>query len=65
MHTVQNTVTPDLFKSQYGNVYTGNTMWNEIPASGGDVYSWNKKSTYIQEPPFFVDLRLRPSLSSP
>ncbi len=53
---VQNAITPDLFKTQYGNVYTGNLMWNEIPVSGGAVYSWSKKSTYIQEPPFFVDL---------
>ncbi|MCC6896963.1 MAG: aconitate hydratase AcnA [Anaerolineae bacterium] len=56
MEAVQNTITPDLFKSQYGNVYTGNVMWNEIPTSGGSVYTWSKKSTYIQEPPFFVDL---------
>ncbi|MBI1279312.1 MAG: aconitate hydratase AcnA [Anaerolineaceae bacterium] len=56
MEMVQNTITPDLFKTQYGNVYTGNVMWNEIPVSGGSVYSWSKKSTYIQEPPFFVDL---------
>jgi aconitate hydratase len=56
MEMVQNTITPDLFKNQYGNVYTGNLMWNEIPVSGGAVYSWSKKSTYVQEPPFFVDL---------
>ena len=56
MEMVQNAITPDLFKTQYGNVYTGNLMWNEIPVSGGAVYSWSKKSTYIQEPPFFVDL---------
>ncbi|MBA3873136.1 MAG: aconitate hydratase AcnA, partial [Anaerolineae bacterium] len=56
MDMVQNALTPDLFRTQYGNVYTGNTMWNEIPTTGGAVYSWNKKSTYIQEPPFFFDL---------
>ncbi len=56
MEMVQNTITPDLFTKQYGNVYTGNLMWNEIPVSGGAVYSWSKKSTYVQEPPFFVDL---------
>ncbi len=53
---IQNTITPDLYQSQYGNVYTGNPMWNEIPTSEGAVYTWNKKSTYIQEPPFFVGL---------
>ncbi|MEZ4667258.1 MAG: aconitate hydratase AcnA [Anaerolineae bacterium] len=54
--TVQNSISPDLFQKQYGNVYTGNEMWNNIPSAAGDVYQWNDASTYIQEPPFFVDL---------
>ena len=28
----------------------------QIPVSGGELYAWNEDSTYIQEPPFFVDL---------
>ncbi len=35
---IQETVTAELFKQQYGNVYTGNPTWNAIPASGGEVY---------------------------
>ncbi len=56
MDIVQNTITPDLFTKQYGNVYTGNEMWNKIPSAEGDVYQWDGSSTYIQEPPFFVNL---------
>jgi aconitate hydratase len=56
MAAVEAAITPDLFHKQYGNVYTGNEQWNAIPATGGDVYSWGTKSTYVQEPPFFVDL---------
>jgi aconitate hydratase len=56
LDTIENTVTADLYIKQYGSVYTGNEMWNAIPVSGGDVYNWNTSSTYIQEPPFFVDL---------
>ncbi len=54
--TVQNAISPDLFKTQYGNVYTGNPMWNEIPSASDAVYPWDDDSTYIQEPPFFVNL---------
>jgi aconitate hydratase len=36
-------------------VYDGNEDWNAIPVSGGDVYDW-PESTYIKEPPFFVDV---------
>ncbi|MFN2189704.1 MAG: aconitate hydratase AcnA, partial [Candidatus Promineifilaceae bacterium] len=49
-------LTADMFRQQYGNVYTGNETWNEIPGSGSELYAWNPESTYIQEPPFFEDL---------
>ncbi|MDX1522607.1 MAG: aconitate hydratase AcnA, partial [Anaerolineae bacterium] len=54
--TVAQTVTAEMFREQYGNVYDGNETWNEIPVHGGELYEWNPDSTYIQEPPFFVDL---------
>jgi aconitate hydratase len=55
---VQSSLTADLFKEQYGNVYYGNPQWNAIPSAEGDVYQWDENSTYIQEPPFFVDMPL-------
>lgn len=56
--TVAKTITADMFHEQYGNVYTGNEEWNKIPVAGGEIYQWNPDSTYIQEPPFFIDLTL-------
>lgn len=56
LDTVQSNLTADMFKEQYGNVYDGNPMWNEIPSTSEAVYEWNDDSTYIQEPPFFIDL---------
>jgi aconitate hydratase len=53
---VQQNLTAEMFKQQYGNVYTGNPMWNEIPSPDDDVFQWNPDSTYIQEPPFFIDM---------
>ena len=52
---VQTSVTAEMFKEQYGNTYTGNEQWNAIPSPDGDVYQWNPDSTYVQEPPFFLD----------
>jgi aconitate hydratase len=51
-----NSVTADLFRQQYGNVFTGNEEWNKIPVTGGDLYDWNDQSTYIQNPPYFVGM---------
>ena len=53
---VQNSLSPELFNEQYGNVYTGNETWNNIPSTSEPVYNWDEESTYIQEPPFFIDL---------
>jgi aconitate hydratase len=49
-------IKPEMFEQQYGNVYNGNDMWNAIPLTGSEVYDWKSESTYIQEPPFFIDL---------
>jgi len=52
---VQDTVSPDLFREEYGNVYTGNETWNRIREEGGQTlrYPWDDASTYIRQPPFF------------
>ncbi|MEJ2600455.1 MAG: aconitate hydratase AcnA [Anaerolineales bacterium] len=54
--TIAKAVQPEMFRSKYANVFDGNPTWNAIHASGGDLYEWDAGSTYIQEPPFFVDL---------
>jgi aconitate hydratase len=53
---VARSLTPEMFKQQYSNVTSGNETWNAITRSGGEIYDWDSASTYIQEPPFFVDL---------
>jgi aconitate hydratase len=53
---ISRSLSPEMFQHRYSNVFTGNETWNAIPTSGGDLYSWDDQSTYIQEPPFFVDL---------
>ena len=60
-----NSVTAELFREQYGNVFTGNEDWNQIPVAGGALYAWNDSSTYIQNPPYFVGMtREVPALRS-
>ena len=54
--TVARTLKPDMFKARYSNVFEGNEMWNAVGGQDGDLYAWQAESTYVQEPPFFVDL---------
>jgi aconitate hydratase len=44
---------PEMFRNQYDGVVTANPEWNAIEAVTGELYRWDEKSTYIQEPPFF------------
>jgi aconitate hydratase len=58
-------VTPQQFKQQYANVFTGNETWNKVPVSKSDLYNWNAKSTYIQNPPYFETLTEKPTPPKP
>lgn len=49
-------VLPEMFREQYDGVWEANEKWNNIATSEGGIYDWNADSTYIQEPPFLVDL---------
>ncbi|MGH7179004.1 MAG: aconitate hydratase AcnA, partial [Tepidisphaeraceae bacterium] len=58
-------ISPEMFRGQYDNVGAKNDEWNKIPVKGGDLYAWDDKSTYIQEPPFFQSLAPNPSPVAP
>ncbi len=44
---------PDVFQKLYTGFSDQNPKWNDIKSSIGNVYEWDRESTYIQEPPFF------------
>ena len=49
-------VTRAQFTDKYADVFTGSEEWRSIVTRGNDLYEWNPESTYIQEPPFFLEL---------
>jgi len=53
---VSQNVTTEMFKEKYQSVFNGNETWNAIQSSESELYPWDKNSTYIQEPPFFLDV---------
>jgi aconitate hydratase len=55
----------EMFRSQYANVEAGNPRWNQIAVRGGQLYQWDASSTYVQEPPFFMDLSAQPAALTP
>ncbi len=57
---MQSALKPEVFRALYRDFAGQNPKWNEIPSTPGDVYAWNRASTYIQEPPFFTDFSMSP-----
>ncbi len=57
---VGSAVQPEMYTARYADVFTGNETWNAIQADESELYNWDEESTYIQEPPFFVDLSPQP-----
>ncbi|MFG0330561.1 MAG: aconitate hydratase AcnA [Phycisphaerales bacterium] len=58
-------VTREQFTREYAEVFKGSDEWREIDAGGGAKYEWNSESTYVQEPPFFVDMPVDPPAIEP
>ena len=50
---VRDSLSPELYRKRYANPLEGDKEWNNLASSTGDVYSWDEKSTYIREPPWF------------
>lgn len=56
---LDNAIRPDLFDKMYSDIFESPT-WEAIPVSGGDLFNWKEESTYIQEPPFFMNMSEKP-----
>ncbi len=62
---VTSCVKPEMFREQYSNVFAANEKWNRIDVASGAIYDWKDSSTYIQEPPFLIDLAAEASPIEP
>jgi aconitate hydratase len=51
---------PETFQRMYKGIEDSNAEWNKIPVKGGELFAWDEDSTYIQEPPFFIDMKAKP-----
>jgi aconitate hydratase len=61
LETINSSMSPETYINEYGSATQGPVEWQSIPTSTGDLYEWDLKSTYIQEPPFFVDMPATPA----
>jgi len=52
-------VTSEMFKKNYADVFKGDERWNAIASPDGELYAWNKDSTYIKNPPYFDGMTMK------
>ena len=59
--TVQQCLTPAMFKSRYADVFKGPEQWQKLGgAVGGETYDWQGDSTYVKNPPYFEGITQKP-----
>jgi aconitate hydratase len=58
--TIAKSLTPAMFRKRYGDVFKGPEEWRKVELAGGTTFTWDSASTYIAEPPYFVDMPKEP-----
>jgi aconitate hydratase len=58
--SVTESLTPEMFRSVYASVFSGDETWNQVKTTGEKRYRWEPDSTYIRKPTFFQGLTDRP-----
>jgi len=51
----------EMFISSYAEVFAGDSNWNQIDSPTGQIYSWDDKSTYVKNPPYFEGMTMKPA----
>jgi len=59
--TMQKSISSDMFRRSYGEVYHGDDRWRSLPVPKGETYAWDEASTYIRRAPYFDEMTLKPA----
>ena len=58
--TLGRSLTPEMFRRRYANVFEGPEEWRAVAVAGGETYGWQDGSTYVRHPSFFEDMAPQP-----
>ncbi|WP_232051930.1 aconitate hydratase AcnA [Aquicella siphonis] len=53
-------ITGAMFNETYAHIFTGSDEWQAMKIPESQTYHWREDSTYIQYPPFFESMGVRP-----
>ncbi len=63
--TILKSVRSEMFQTKYAEVFEGDERWSTLPVPQGDLYEWDPKSTYVKNPPYFLDMTVEPPPVAP
>jgi aconitate hydratase len=58
---IEKAVTSEGYRREYATVSQGDASWQGLSFPTGDVYQWEKDSTYIRKAPYFDGMTARPA----
>ncbi|MFT3904988.1 MAG: aconitate hydratase AcnA [Steroidobacteraceae bacterium] len=58
---VHRNITSEMFRRSYAGVFNGDERWQAIKVPAGQIYSWDAKSTYVKNPPYFDGMTMKPA----
>ena len=57
---INSVITPEMYRQQYASVFEGGKDWKEVTGVGDLTYNWDDTSTYVQNPPYFENMKSNP-----
>jgi aconitate hydratase A / 2-methylisocitrate dehydratase len=64
MTAINSSVRAEMFRKAYQESLQGDERWQRLEAPSGEIFRWDKSSTYVKRPPYFENMpRQAPSLT--
>jgi aconitate hydratase A / 2-methylisocitrate dehydratase len=58
---ISKSISSDMFRKTYGEVYEGDDRWRALAVPKGETYAWDRDSTYIRQAPYFEGMTVKPA----
>ena len=56
--TIADSITKEMFTSDYADVFAGDERWQSLPTPEGKTFEWDAESTYVRKPPYFEGMQM-------
>ncbi len=58
--TIASSIDGRMYRSAYGDVFTGDERWRGLDTPEGELFAWEPDSTYVRLPPYFDGMSAEP-----